>query len=157
MLPGHSNPDQQRFVLVQQHLAGRGHGLQTGGIEVLTLQRTHRDEVDSCEFGQLAHLLRATLGIESQAITHYGGVPFLLQMWFFLSPVVYPSESLSPGIQSLVALNPMTGWIGLFRFCLLGGPFQIGPVITASAITLVVALGGVFYFRQVEDALADIV
>jgi len=84
-------------------------------------------------------------------------VPFFVQMWFFLTPVIYPSTKLPARVQDLLVLNPMTGWLGLFRFSLLGEPFDLRGTLIAAGISVAVAIVGVVYFRQVENTFADII
>ncbi|MDB5305834.1 MAG: type transporter [Gemmataceae bacterium] len=84
-------------------------------------------------------------------------VPVILQLGFFLSPVVYTTSSLVPeGWQPVAALNPMVGAIEGLRWAMLG----IGdpPVLSAAigaAVTGFVLLTGLTYFRRIEGFLAD--
>lgn len=85
-------------------------------------------------------------------------IPFLVQLWFFLSPVTYPTDMIPVGWASLIYnLNPMTGVIGGFRWALLGQQAP-GPLFWLSAaMSLIVLAGGLFYFRRMEDIFADVV
>jgi len=84
-------------------------------------------------------------------------IPFVLQIGFFVSPVVYATDVLIPDRwQPLLALNPMTGVLEGFRWSLFGrGPFPTGPVLIGAAVTAVILTGGLWYFRRVEGYLAD--
>jgi lipopolysaccharide transport system permease protein len=84
-------------------------------------------------------------------------VPFILQLWFFLSPVIYPITRLPMFAQNLIGLNPMTGWIELFRFGLFGGIFPIRAVIVSAVLSTAMTIFGIAYFRQVETHFADII
>jgi lipopolysaccharide transport system permease protein len=84
-------------------------------------------------------------------------LPFLTQLWFFVTPVVYPSNLVPEGWRALYGLNPMVGMIEGFRWALLGrtalpDPFML--VASGLAVT-VVFLGGLFYFRRMERTFAD--
>jgi lipopolysaccharide transport system permease protein len=85
-------------------------------------------------------------------------VPFLIQVWFFLSPIVYPSSLVPEPWQPLYRLNPMVGVVEGFRFALLGSP---APTLSQWAIsgggTALLLISGIFYFRQVERKFADII
>jgi lipopolysaccharide transport system permease protein len=80
---------------------------------------------------------------------------FLLQIWLFASPVVYPS-SLFSGVESyLYALNPAAGVIDGFRWAILDGPAP-GPELAVSAASLLVLLvSGALYFAATERKFAD--
>ncbi len=84
-------------------------------------------------------------------------LPFLMQITFYLSPVVYESDALIPSAwRWLHACHPLVGAIDLFRWSVLGGaafPWQTVAVSTISL--LVVLLTGLAYFRQVERDVAD--
>ncbi|MCR4413064.1 MAG: ABC transporter permease [Thermoguttaceae bacterium] len=84
-------------------------------------------------------------------------VPFLLQVGFFVSPVVYETAALVPERWRLVySLNPMVGAIEGFRWALLGGP---APPMAMLGVSMAVAaaflLGGMAFFRRVEHVIAD--
>lgn len=85
-------------------------------------------------------------------------ISFLIQFWFFATPVVYPS-SLVPGIwRFLYSLNPMVGVVEGFRGALLGRGQIIGPTFILSIIVIIILLvTGTIYFRQVENKFADVV
>lgn len=85
-------------------------------------------------------------------------VPFLLQLWLFVTPVVYPATLVPTRFRFLLALNPMTGVVEGFRWALLGHtspPWGLLAVSTASA--LVVLTIGAAYFGRVEQDFADVI
>ena len=91
-------------------------------------------------------------------------VPFFIQLWLFVTPVIYPMSQVTGRLRELhlpawiYGLNPMVGVVEGFRWALLGSGERPGPVILASAATAVVWLvSGVFYFRRVERTFADVV
>lgn len=82
-------------------------------------------------------------------------VPFLLQIWMFVSPVAYPLQVVPTEWRNLYALNPMAGIIEGYRHALLGGEAP-WPVIGISALSaLVLFLAGAAYFLRVERTFAD--
>jgi lipopolysaccharide transport system permease protein len=85
-------------------------------------------------------------------------IPFLVLLWMFASPIVYPA-SMIPGKYRLVyALNPMTGIIEGFRAALLRtGPFPTSMVLISFMVSLAVFLTGIVYFKQVERYFADVI
>jgi len=85
-------------------------------------------------------------------------IPFLVQLWFFLTPVFYPTSEIPNGWQTVVYnLNPMTGVIGGFRWALLGQQAPGAMFWLSSAMSLVVFAGGLLYFRRMERVFADVV
>ena len=85
-------------------------------------------------------------------------IPFLVQIWFFITPVVYSSTLVPAKWRVLYGLNPMAGVVEGFRWALLGKTNISLPIITASGIIVVVlVVGGLYYFRRMEKSFADIV
>lgn len=85
-------------------------------------------------------------------------VPFLLQVWFFLTPVVYPASIVPERYRLLLALNPMTGVIEGFRWALVGrSDAPWGLLGVSTAVTLVLLVGNLAYFRRVEQDFADVI
>jgi lipopolysaccharide transport system permease protein len=84
-------------------------------------------------------------------------VPFLIQLWMFATPVVYPSSLLPEPWRTLYGLNPMVGVVEGFRWALLGTS-PPGPMIALSALVSVALLvTGALYFRRLERTFADLV
>jgi lipopolysaccharide transport system permease protein len=89
-------------------------------------------------------------------------VPFLVQVWMYLTPVIYGSTLIPERFRFLLALNPMTGVVEGFRWALLGHHLAEaqppGPLFAISiAISLLVLASGAIFFRSTERTFADIV
>jgi lipopolysaccharide transport system permease protein len=86
-------------------------------------------------------------------------VPFLVQAWFFATPVAYSAAIFPLGIRPWIGLNPMAGVVQGFRWCLFGNSVaQVGHLMLLSFVVVVVLLvGGLEYFRRVERSFADVV
>lgn len=85
-------------------------------------------------------------------------IPFLVQLWMFASPIVYPASLVPEKYRLIYALNPMTGVVEGFRSVLLGTiPFPVSIVLISSIVSLVLFMSGLFYFKQMERYFADIV
>ncbi|HVW18649.1 MAG TPA: ABC transporter permease [Solirubrobacteraceae bacterium] len=82
---------------------------------------------------------------------------FLMQLLFFLSPVVYPSSVTGSGWeQYLYAVNPLVGVIGLVRWALLGLPAPpAGVLLVSLAATTLLMASGLVFFRRMERQFAD--
>jgi lipopolysaccharide transport system permease protein len=85
-------------------------------------------------------------------------VPFLAQLWFFATPVVYPTSIVPEQWRPLFALNPMVGVVDGFRWALLGSPVAPDATVLISIGAVVVILvAGLFYFRRMERTFADVI
>ncbi len=85
-------------------------------------------------------------------------IAFIVQFWLFATPVAYPSSIVPPKWRALYGLNPMAGVVEGFRWALLGKQHAPGAMLWVSvAVVLVILVGGLFYFRRMEDTFADIV
>jgi lipopolysaccharide transport system permease protein len=85
-------------------------------------------------------------------------VPFLVQLWLYASPVVYPVSLVPDKWRVLYGLNPMTGVIEGFRWALLGkeGP-DFAVMAVSASIVLVLLIGGLIYFTRMERTFADVI
>lgn len=85
-------------------------------------------------------------------------LPFLIQIWMFASPVVYPLSMVPERWKLLYSLNPMVGVIEGFRWALLG---KASPDFLAMGVSLflivLVLLGGIVYFKKMERFFADVI
>ena len=85
-------------------------------------------------------------------------IPFLVQVWMFVSPVIYPVSLVHGNYQWLLALNPMGGVIHAYRASLLGHqPIDWGLLGLSTLIIMALFLGGLYYFRRMEKVFADVV
>jgi lipopolysaccharide transport system permease protein len=85
-------------------------------------------------------------------------LPFVLQLWFFATPVVYSSTTIPQRYRGLYFLNPMAGAVEGFRWSLLADvpTPPIGGLLISAAVAVVVMLLGVRYFRRAEGSIVDI-
>ncbi len=85
-------------------------------------------------------------------------IPFLIQIWMFVSPVIYPVSMVKGKYQWLLALNPMGGVIKAYRASLLGHiPIDWLLLGLSTATIFVILVSGLFYFRRMEKHFADVV
>jgi len=85
-------------------------------------------------------------------------IPFVVQVWLYASPVVYPASLVPANMRWLYALNPMTGVIEGFRWALFAHGESPGILVLVSAIvsTVIFVTGGLF-FRRMERSFADVI
>ncbi|MCU0490981.1 MAG: ABC transporter permease [Chloroflexaceae bacterium] len=84
-------------------------------------------------------------------------VPFLVQIWMYASPVVYPSSLLDEPWRTLYGLNPMVGVIEGFRWALLGTSPPGAMIGVSTLVAMTLFISGLFYFRRMEQTFADAV
>jgi lipopolysaccharide transport system permease protein len=84
-------------------------------------------------------------------------VPFLIQLWLFASPVVYPSSMLSEPYSTLYGLNPMAGVIEGFRWSLFGTTPPSYLIAISTLMVIAILVSGAFYFKRMEKIFADVV
>ena len=83
---------------------------------------------------------------------------FLVQFWLFATPVAYPSSLVPESWRAFYGINPMAGVVEGFRWALLGKTAPPGAMIWVSVFVVTILLiGGLFYFRRMEQQFADIV
>jgi lipopolysaccharide transport system permease protein len=83
-------------------------------------------------------------------------LPFIVQIWLFVTPVAYPASLVPERWRLLYALNPMASVVEGFRSALLGtaGP---GSMIVVAVVVVAAALAsGATYFRSVEGSIVDL-
>jgi len=99
--------------------------------------------------------LLAALAVAYRDVRHV--VPFLVQIWFFITPVIYPPTIISDRFRFFLNLNPMAGVVSGFRAIILGQNMDYTGLYLAGAVGLLVCLAGVLYFSRKAREFADIV
>lgn len=86
------------------------------------------------------------------------GIPLLVQIWLFASPIAYPATLVPDAWRTVYAINPMVSVIQGFRWALLGDGApslaQVGVSIAAATVLFAI---GVTYFRRTEKTFADVI
>ena len=84
-------------------------------------------------------------------------LPFIIQLWMFVSPVFYPSNILPEKWRLVFTLNPLTGIIDGFRSSLFGRPTNWTALGVSALITILLLVYASYSFRRMEKTFADIV
>lgn len=85
-------------------------------------------------------------------------VPLVVQVWFFITPVVYPLGSVPPGLRDWYLANPMTGVVESFRRVMVDGqPPDFGLLLVTVLGAVAALLVGSWYFHATESRFADVV
>jgi lipopolysaccharide transport system permease protein len=99
--------------------------------------------------------LLAALTVSYRDFTHI--TPFLLQIWMYITPVVFPVSLVPQRWQWLLYLNPMTGLVEGFRAAFLGKAFDVPGLCVSFLVAVVLFAVGIAYFERVERRFADII
>src|SRR5213076_2429717 len=75
---------------------------------------------------------------------------FSLQLWLFISPVVYPASLVHGGWQFVYGLNPSVGPLGLLRRAILDMPLHIAQTTESLLVALALLVSGLHYFQAAE-------
>jgi lipopolysaccharide transport system permease protein len=84
-------------------------------------------------------------------------LPFLIQLWLFVSSVIMPSSSIPAKWRWVLLLNPMSAIIEGYRSALFGLPFDWPALSVAAVLTFLVLLYAIYAFARVERSFADII
>lgn len=84
-------------------------------------------------------------------------IPFALQIWMFVSPVIYPPAIVPAQWRWLLLFNPLSGVIDGYRWCLLGTPLEWASLASSLILSTAWLAVAVWYFRLQEQYLADYV
>jgi lipopolysaccharide transport system permease protein len=84
-------------------------------------------------------------------------LPFLVQCWLLASPVAYSASLVPDAWRTWYGFNPLVATVQGFRWAILGAdpptPFLLPSMVSAVVLTI----GGLIYFRRMEDTFADVV
>ncbi|PYS84033.1 MAG: phosphate ABC transporter permease [Acidobacteria bacterium] len=102
-----------------------------------------------------AGMLASALTVKYRDLRHV--LPFILQVWMFASPVIYPTGIVPPGWRWILAANPMTGVLEGFRAALAGLPFDWPHVAVSAGFAAALLACAYYVFRRLEDTFADVI
>ncbi len=85
-------------------------------------------------------------------------IPFIIQAWFYISPVVYSAAVIpSERLRLIYALNPMAGVIQGFRWALLDTAPPDASLAVSTGVVILLLISGLYFFKRMERVFADIV
>lgn len=99
--------------------------------------------------------LLSALTVAYRDFTHL--TPFVVQIWMYVTPVIFPVNLVPERWQWLLYLNPMTGLVEGFRSAFLGKPFDVAGLGLSFIMAFVALVAGVAFFNRVERRFADII
>lgn len=97
----------------------------------------------------------AALNVQYRDVRY--ALPFLVQMWMFATPIIYPLSLMPAEWRWVLALNPLTGLFEGCRAILVGRAWDWTALSISSMITLVFLMGFAYVFRRMEKSFADVV
>lgn len=100
-------------------------------------------------------LMLAALNVRYRDVKYV--VPFVTQMAFFLTPVLYPMSQAPAKLKWFLLLNPMSGIIEGFRHALIGSALSIQLLLQSLVVCALLFLIGLFFFRRLERTFADLI
>ena len=100
--------------------------------------------------------------IVSSLTTRYRDLRFLVtfgvQLWMYVTPVIYPVSSIPERFRGLIQANPITPIVETFRYAFLGaGSVNILNLLYSAGFMLVVLVIGVLLFNRIEATFMDTV
>lgn len=99
-------------------------------------------------------MILSALNVKYRDVRHL--VPFLVQVWMYLTPVLYPASFVPEKYRWLMYLNPMTGVTESFRAAFLPGKQLDAAMLGVSAsVSALMFVAGLYYFKSVERTFAD--
>jgi homopolymeric O-antigen transport system permease protein len=101
-------------------------------------------------------MILAALNVKYRDVKYL--VPFGIQLWLFVTPIIYPLSMVPERYQFWMAFNPLSGIIQGFRYALVPNASMDWNLFGASlAATLIFMLVAVAFFNRSEKAFADFV
>jgi lipopolysaccharide transport system permease protein len=97
----------------------------------------------------------AALNVRYRDVRH--ALPFLIQLWMFATPVIYPSSLVPERWRAVLAFNPLAGLVEAYRSVLLGRDIGWEGLGLSTALVCAVAVGALYAFRSTEREFADVI
>jgi lipopolysaccharide transport system permease protein len=97
----------------------------------------------------------SALNVKYRDIRH--ALPFAIQIWMFVTPVIYPVSFLPQRWRWLLGLNPLSGIIEGFRAAIFGHPLSWQGLAVSTAIAAGLFMTGAYSFRRLERQFADVI
>ncbi len=97
----------------------------------------------------------SALNVKYRDIRH--ALPFLIQVWMFATPIIYPASIIPEKWRWLSRINPLSGLIEAYRSAIFGKPFDLASLAVSIIIIFVLLIYSARTFRQMERSFADII
>jgi lipopolysaccharide transport system permease protein len=97
----------------------------------------------------------SAINVKYRDVRH--GLPFLLQIWLFATPIIYPVSLLPENWRWLFMVNPLTGLTDGFRSAIFGKQFDLIGFGASTIIIFIIVICSILSFYKMERSFADIV
>ncbi len=97
----------------------------------------------------------SALNVKYRDVRH--ALPFILQSWMFMTPIIYPASIVPAQFRWALALNPMTGIVEGFRAALYGGSLNPMAIAISVALTFLLLIGAAYVFKRIERVVVDFI
>jgi lipopolysaccharide transport system permease protein len=97
----------------------------------------------------------SALNVKYRDVRH--ALPFLLQIWMYVTPIIYPVSFIPARWRWVIAFNPLSGIIQGFRAAIFGRAFDWSGLAVSALVTMLVLAYAVLAFRRMEREFADII
>lgn len=106
-------------------------------------------------FASAVGMFFSAVNVKYRDIRH--ALPFMIQIWMFLTPVIYPISFLPANWRWVLNLNPLSGIIGGFRSAIFGQSFDWQSLAISLVTSLSLLVVSAFWFRHMEQEFADVI
>ena len=100
-------------------------------------------------------ILFAALNVKYRDVRY--ALPFLIQIWMFVSPIIYPSSLIPQEKRWIIMLNPLSGIVEGFRASLFGLPFNWQALGYSTLFSIVLLMCASFSFKRMERTFAELI
>ncbi|HEV2863866.1 MAG TPA: ABC transporter permease [Pyrinomonadaceae bacterium] len=97
----------------------------------------------------------AALTVKYRDIRH--ALPFILQLWMFLTPIIYPLNVVPEKWRWVMYINPLTGIVEGVRASLAGQQFNRPSLLLSAAVVIIILMCSAYSFRRTEKSFADLI
>lgn len=97
----------------------------------------------------------SALNVKYRDVRH--ALPFVLQSWMFLTPIIYPASIVPAEFRWLLALNPMTGIVEGFRSALYGRELDLVAITISIMLTIIILVCSAYLFKRIERIIVDFI
>jgi len=84
-------------------------------------------------------------------------IAYMLQIWMYLTPVIYPISFVPESWRWILYFNPVYGWVNGIRACFLTQPFDWLGITSSAILSLLILVVGLFYFEKSQHRFADVI
>jgi lipopolysaccharide transport system permease protein len=81
----------------------------------------------------------------------------MVQIWMYVTPVIYPVSFIPEAWRWVIYLNPILGWVQGIRSSFLGLPIDWLAIAISFSLTIIIMVIGLRFFEKAEHRFADVI